>query len=80
MPAAAEEAGEDIKWIMATAAAATLLVLFQTFVPVLVVDAPGFGGGEGVVGFCDLDEFLGGRFIATVVESINISVPPGRVK
>ena len=32
---------------------------------VLVVDAAGFGSGEGVVGFGYLDEFLGGGFIAT---------------
>ena len=31
---------------------------------VLVVDAAGFGDGEGVVGFGYLDEFLGGGFVA----------------
>ena len=32
----------------------------------MVVDAAGFGLGEGVVGFGDLDEFFGGGLIATV--------------
>ena len=65
MSAAAEEAGEEIEWVVPAAAAAALLVLFQSFVAVLVVDAAGFGCGEGVVGFGYLDEFLGGGFIAT---------------
>ena len=45
---------------------ASLLVLSESFVPVLVIDAPGFGTGEGVVGFGDFDEFLLGGFVATV--------------
>ena len=65
MPAAAEEAREEIEWIVPPAAAAALLVLFEPFVAVLVVDAAGFGRGEGVVGFGYLDEFLGGGFVAT---------------
>ena len=36
--------------------------------PVLVVDAAGFGGGEGVVGFGYLDEFFGGGFVASVTQ------------
>ena len=50
---------------MSAAAAAALLVLFQPFMPVLVVDAARFGRGEGVVGFGYLDEFLRGGFVAT---------------
>ena len=63
--AAAEEAGEEVEGVVAAAAAAALLVLLEAFVAVLVVDAAGFGRGEGVVGFGYLDEFLGGGFIAT---------------
>lgn len=63
--AAAEEAGEEIERVVARAGAtAALLVLLQAFVAVLVVDAAGFGRGEGVVGFGYLDEFLGGGFVA----------------
>ncbi len=65
MSAAAEEAGEEVEWVVPAATAAALLVLFQPFVAVLVVDAAGFGRGEGVVGFGYLDEFLGGGFVAT---------------
>ena len=65
MSRAAEEAGEEIEWIVGAAALSALLMLFQPFVTVLVVDAAGFGLGEGVVGFGDLDELFRGRFIAT---------------
>lgn len=51
---------------MRAAALSALLVLFQAFVAVLVVDAAGFGLREGIVGFGDLDEFLGCGLIATV--------------
>ena len=40
--------------------AAGLLVLFEAFVAVLVIDAAGFGRGEGVVGFGYGDEFVVG--------------------
>ena len=64
MSAAAEEAGEEIEGVVGARAGAALLVLCEAFVAVLVVDAAGFGGGEGVVGFGYLDEFLGGGFVA----------------
>lgn len=63
--AAAEEAGEEVERVVAAAIAAALLVLLEAFVAVLVVDAAGFGGGEGIVGFGYLNEFLGGGFVAT---------------
>ena len=65
MSRAAEEAGEEVEWIMRAASLSALLVLFEAFVAVLIVDAAGFRLREGVVGFGDLDEFFGGRFIAT---------------
>ena len=61
----AKEAGEEVEWIMRAAALSALLVLFEAFVAVLIVDAAGFRLRKGVVGFGDLDEFFGGRFIAT---------------
>jgi len=42
MPAAAEEAREEVEGVVVPLAAA-LFVLFETFVAVLVVDAAGFG-------------------------------------
>ncbi len=65
MAAAAEETREEVERVVPAAAAAALLMLFEPFVAVLVVDAAGFGRGEGVVGFGYLDEFLGGGFVAT---------------
>ena len=63
--APAEEAREEVEGVMVLlGATAALLVLLEAFVPVLVVDAPGFGGGEGFVGFGDFDEFLGGGGVA----------------
>lgn len=50
---------------MRAAALSALLVLFQAFVAVLVVDAACFGLGEGVIGFGDLDKLFGSGFIAT---------------
>lgn len=35
-----------------------MFVLVEAFVAVLVVNAARFGGGEGVVCFCDFDEFV----------------------
>jgi hypothetical protein len=49
--AAAEEAGEEIEGVVLLASAA-LLLLFQAFVAVLVVDFAVFFVGEGIVGFC----------------------------
>ena len=68
MAGPAKEAGEEIEGVMttATAGAAALFVLGESFVAVLVVDFAGFGRGEGVVGFGDLDEFLGGGLVAAV--------------
>ena len=63
MAGAAEEAGKEVERVVGARGAAGLL-LGEAFVAVLVVDAAGFGGGEGVVGFGYLDEFLGGGFIA----------------
>lgn len=65
MARSAEEAGEEVEGIVAPrAAAAALFVLREAVVAVLVVDFAGFGLGEGVVGFCYGDEFLGGGFVA----------------
>ena len=62
---AAEEAGEEVEWIMGATALSTLLVLFQSFVAILIVNAAGFRLGEGIVGFCDLDKLFRGGLIAT---------------
>ena len=66
MTPAAEEAGEEVEGVVGlVGVAAGLLVLFEAFVAVLVVDAAGFGGGEGVVGFGYGDEFVvGGRVVS----------------
>jgi hypothetical protein len=65
--APSEEATEQIEGIVVTSAAsASLLMLLQTLMAVLVVDAAGFGRGEGVVGFCYLDEFVMGGLVAGV--------------
>ena len=63
--AATEKAGEEVERVVGTAGAVTLLMLFQAFVAVLVVDFAGFGYGEGVVGFGDFDEFLGSGIVAS---------------
>ena len=69
----AEEAGEEVEGIMRAAALSALLVLFEAFVAVLIVDAAAFRLREGVIGFGDLDEFLRGRFIATAeMKSVSI--------
>lgn len=57
--AATEKAGEEIERVM-LAGLTALFVLVEALVPVLVVDAPGFCGGEGVVGFGYCDEFVMG--------------------
>lgn len=64
MPAAAEEAREEVEGVVVPLAAA-LFVLFETFVAVLVVDAAGLGVREGFVGFSDFDEFLVRGFVAS---------------
>ena len=61
MPGPAEEAREEVEGVVAPGGPA-LFVLGEAVVAVLVVDFAGFGGGERVVGFGDLDEFLGRRF------------------
>ena len=66
MAAAAEEAGEEVEGVVGAGGAAGF-VLREAFVPVLVVDFAGFGGGEGVVGFGYLDEALGGGVVAAGV-------------
>lgn len=64
VPSTAKEAGEKVKGIvMSVAATARLLVLFETFVPILVIDLAGLGGREGVVGFGYGDKFVVGRGI-----------------
>lgn len=71
MPAPAEEAREEVEGVVVPLAAA-LLVLLEALVAVLVVDAAGFGLGEGLVGFGDLDEFLVRGFVASVVQVENL--------
>lgn len=71
VPAPAEEAREEVEGVVVPLAAA-LLVLFEALVAVLVVDAAGFGLGEGLVGFGDLDEFLVRGFVASVVQIDNL--------
>ena len=64
VPSTAKEAGEKVEGIMmSVAATARLLVLFETFVPILVIDLAGLGGREGVVGFGYGDKFVVGRGI-----------------
>ena len=61
MAPAAEEAGEEVEGVVGLVGMpAGLLVLFEAFVAVLVVNAAGFGRGEGVVGFGYGNEFVMG--------------------
>ena len=62
--ATAEEAREEVEGVV-LAGLAALLVLVEALVAVLVVDAPGFGGGEGVVGFGYCDKFVMGGVVAS---------------
>ena len=56
---ATEEATEEIERIMHPASSlATLLVLFHTFVAILIVDLPDLRIDENIICFGDLDEFL----------------------
>ena len=69
MAPAAEEAGKKVEGVVGlVGVTAGLLVLFEAFVAVLVVDAAGFGGGEGVVGFGYGDEFFVGGGIVSKEE------------
>lgn len=64
VPSTTKEAREKVKGIvMSVAATARLLVLFETFVPILVIYLAGLGGREGVVGFGYGDKFVVGRGI-----------------
>lgn len=67
MAAAAEEAREEVEgvvlWAAATAGGGLLAVLGEAVVAVFVVDAPGGGVREGVVGVGYGDEFLFGGFV-----------------
>jgi hypothetical protein len=64
MPAAAEEAREEIEGVVMARGAVAGLLLLDAFVAVLVVDAAGFAIGEDVVGFGDGDESVVCLFIA----------------
>lgn len=60
----AEEGREDVlctSWIF------SLLVLFESFFTVLIVDLPLFGAGEHLVGVVDLRELLVGLFVPWVL-------------
>jgi hypothetical protein len=72
VPTAAEEAAEEVEGVVLLAWAATLLVLLDAVVAVLVVDFAGFFFGEDFVGFGYFDEFLAGGFVATgeLLESV----------
>lgn len=73
--AAAEEAGEEIERVM-LAGLTTLFVLVEAIVPVLVVDAPGFCRGEGVVGFGYRNEFVMGGVVTSVSFEISAQWEP----
>lgn len=62
---AAEEAAEEVEWVVpaAVARAALLLALLEGVVAELVVDLAGFGVGERFVGFGDEDEFVVGCWV-----------------
>lgn len=66
MATAAKEAREEIEGVAAMTVS-SFLVLFETFVAVLIVDFAGFGFGEGFVGFGDFDEFLLCCLVSTVL-------------
>ncbi len=67
MPAAAEEAGEEVEGVVVGLAAAALLVGFEAVMAIAVVDLSGFGLGEGFVGFGDAYKFLLCRLISTMI-------------
>ena len=65
--AAAEETGEEIEGVVVVAACvASLLVLLQSFVAVLIVYPSGLLVGERFVGFSDFDKLLMCRFISSI--------------
>lgn len=57
VPAAAEEAAEEVEGVVVVEAAA-LLALLETLVAVLVVDLARLGVDQGLVGFGDFDELF----------------------
>jgi hypothetical protein len=64
VPAAAEEAAEEVEWVVPAAVApALLLALFEGVVAELVVDLAGFGVGERFVGFGDEDKLVVGCWV-----------------
>jgi len=71
MPAAAEEAREQVEGVMVLLAAA-LLPLLKAFVPVLVVDFAGLGIRESFVGFGHFDELLFGCVVVSG-ESVRVN-------
>jgi hypothetical protein len=64
MASTAEEAREKIKRIMSTTAA-TLFLLFQACVSVLVINLSRARRGQDFVGFCDVDKLPLGGLIST---------------
>jgi hypothetical protein len=70
VPAAAEEAGEQVEGVVLLAPTATLFVLLQAFVPVLIVDASGLFVREGVVGFGNGDELVVGGLVVAVCRCV----------
>jgi len=75
VPASAEESAEEVKGVVVSArsaAPARLLMLFYALVPVLVVDAAGFGVREDLVGIGDFYEFLVRGFVAAVLEFLSL--------
>jgi hypothetical protein len=75
VPAAAEEAGEEVEGVVLLAGAAALLVLLDAIVAVLVVYLAGLLLAEDFVGFGYFDELLTCSFVAA--ESKLADVPEG---
>lgn len=74
MPTSAEEAREEIEGVLVGAATAlALLVLFQSFMSVLVVDLACLGFAQCFVCFGHLDESLVYRVVAPAARE-NVSV------
>lgn len=74
MATTTEESREQIKRVIRRSTGrASLSVIIQSFVPVLVVDLARCRRGQNIVGFCDLDEFLACRFVAPVL-AISLSL------
>lgn len=66
MATTTKEPREEIEGVTSTTVS-SLLVLFEAFVTVLIVDFAGFGFREGFVGFGDFDEFLLCCLVSTVL-------------